>query len=64
MLRSGPEPVCRHCGLTDARVLSVHHLDSNRSNNRLDNLIWLCHNCHYLIHHHDDEREALMAGLA
>jgi hypothetical protein len=29
---------------------------------RLDNLSWLCPNCHYLIHHFADEREAFMAG--
>ena len=63
MFRSGPEPTCRRCGLTDQRVLSVHHLDEDRSNNRLENLMWLCHNCHYLIHHHEDERKALMAAI-
>jgi hypothetical protein len=44
-------------------VYLASFLDEDRSNNRLDNLIWLCHNCHYLIHHHDDEREGLMAVL-
>lgn len=31
----------------DARVLQVHHLDSNRDNNTLENLIILCPTCHW-----------------
>jgi hypothetical protein len=64
MLRSGRPQVCERCGLTDERLLTVHHLDEDRTNNRLDNLSWLCPNCHYLIHHFEDEREAFMAERA
>jgi hypothetical protein len=63
MLRSGPEPVCRCCGLTDVRVLTVHHIDEDRTNNALENLAWLCQNCHYLVHHDEDEREQLLKTL-
>lgn len=42
--------VCEHCGLKDKRVLVVHHIDHSRQNNELDNLQWLCRNCHYLAH--------------
>lgn len=42
--------ICSNCSLTDVRVLIVHHIDRNRTNNKVSNLIWLCRNCHYLIH--------------
>jgi len=43
---------CRVCETKDERVLAVHHIDRNRLNNILENLAWLCHNCHFLVHHH------------
>lgn len=48
--QSGDKIVCEHCGLKDKRVLVVHHIDHDRQNNELDNLQWLCRNCHYLAH--------------
>jgi hypothetical protein len=56
LLRSGAPAVCTRCGAEDFRVLAVHHLDEDRSNNQIENLTWLCHNGHYLIHHFPDER--------
>ena len=47
---SSEDIYCLHCGLRDKRVLVVHHIDENRKNNILTNLMWLCRNCHYLIH--------------
>lgn len=41
---------CNICKNNDERVLVVHHVDSNRNNNKPQNLIWLCRNCHCLIH--------------
>lgn len=46
--------VCGRCKTADIRVLAVHHLDHDRTNNTLDNLVWLCHNCHHLTHHYPD----------
>ncbi len=46
---------CLRCGINDVRILAVHHKDKNRQNNILTNLIWLCHNCHFLIHNHKSE---------
>jgi len=51
LLRTNIKPVCRRCDIEDVRLLAVHHIDKNRKNNNLENLTWLCHNCHYLIHH-------------
>lgn len=57
---AGKEQVCMLCTSKDKRVLIVHHIDKNRKNNKVNNLIWLCHNCHYLVHHDSDERVKLM----
>jgi 5-methylcytosine-specific restriction endonuclease McrA len=42
--------VCLLCRDKDLRVLVVHHIDKNRLNFKIDNLVWLCHNCHHLAH--------------
>lgn len=59
VLRSGVKAFCRLCEKNDKRILLVHHLDKNRENNRLNNLTWLCHNCHFLVHHYQ-ERENIL----
>lgn len=41
---------CAKCGITDKRVLIVHHKDENRKNNSADNLERLCCNCHAILH--------------
>lgn len=63
MDQSGITPICRLCKTTDRRVLAVHHIDENRKNNTLENLAWLCHNCHHLVHHHQAERKEFMATI-
>lgn len=50
LTRAGVEVKCRSCGIADPRLLAVHHKDSNRKNNDIRNLEWLCHNCHFLVH--------------
>lgn len=55
--------ICRLCKDKDKRVLAVHHVDKNRKNNKLSNLAWLCHNCHFLVHHYDVERSKFMETL-
>jgi hypothetical protein len=50
MLRSKALQVCNDCGIKDIKVLVVHHIDQNRKNNKLNNLKWLCRNCHYVVH--------------
>lgn len=63
MLQSGAPKICRLCKTADSRVLAVHHIDKNRQNNKLSNLAWLCHNCHFLVHHHEKEREKFMVPM-
>lgn len=49
--RNKKTPKCLNCGISNEILLVVHHLDKNRQNNKVSNLIWLCHNCHYQVHH-------------
>lgn len=55
--------MCRQCKITDKRILIVHHIDENRKNNKSDNLAWLCHNCHRLVHHDKVEKQKFLRGL-
>lgn len=48
---------CFICGSTDD--VHVHHVDGNRDNNELDNLIPACHDCHWSIHRGDEGFEEL-----
>lgn len=52
LIKSGIEWKCKICGISDERVLAVHHVDKNRRNNKVINLVWLCQNCHHLVHRH------------
>ncbi len=64
LIRKGEAKICKKCRTRDYRILAAHHLDWNRKNNELGNLVWLCHNCHFLVHHYDKERQRLMAAIA
>ena len=48
--RARIKEICKRCGNIDKRVLTVHHKDGNRKNNKIENLEWLCRNCHCIIH--------------
>jgi hypothetical protein len=41
--------VCAHCGFGIPEVLEVAHIDCDRSNNDLANLVILCPNCHKML---------------
>lgn len=42
---------CERCGYDKYKsVLQVHHVDHNRENNSIDNLLTLCPNCHFEEH--------------
>ena len=53
--RTGSAQICARCLTNDTRLLAVHHRDRNRQNNNPANLLWLCHNCHHLVHHYPEE---------
>ena len=40
------DPVCAHCGFGIPSVLEVAHIDGDRHNNDVGNLVILCPNCH------------------
>lgn len=61
---------CAVCGYNeDYRILEVHHIDMNRDNNSIENLIILCPNCHRKITLKyyrliiDDKRDACLVVL-
>lgn len=58
--RADTPKICKKCETTDSRVLAVHHRDKNRNNNDISNLMWLCHNCHFLVHHYAKESEGFL----
>lgn len=50
---SKEKQLCEKCGISDKRVLQVHHKDKNRQNNKLENLELLCANCHLIAHYNE-----------
>lgn len=46
--RLGKEKICEIC--TSNIMIEVHHIDKNRSNNQIDNLLVVCRKCHRKIH--------------
>ena len=52
--------ICNYCGERDVRVLATHHIDENHKNNNVKNLIWLCHNCHSLVHYDNVEKQKFL----
>lgn len=48
---------CSVCGISEEYLLVVHHKDGDRKNNKLDNLVVLCHN-----HHAEQHKKVLRSG--
>lgn len=57
--RSSEVMICKLCSTKDERVLIGHHKDHNRMNNNIENLVWLCFNCHFLVHHYKEIEKKL-----
>lgn len=64
MKKSHALAICSRCFMKDKRLLAVHHVDKNHSNNSLRNLAWLCHNCHHLVHNDKVEGQKFLANMA
>lgn len=64
LVKSKKGRICSFCKEKDIRILAVHHIDNNRKNNNLENLTWLCHNCHFLIHHYRKEKNQFMISIS
>ena len=56
--------ICTLCRTDDKRVLAVHHVNHDHGDNRLENLAWVCHNCHHLIHHDSVVRKKFSKAFA
>ena len=63
MLRMPKSKKCKRCGIADLRLLTVHHLDENHRNNRIENLVWMCYNCHFLVHKNKEEKKKFMGAM-
>lgn len=63
LLNSRKKPICLLCQEKDERIVVVHHIDENRSNNSVKNLVWLCRNCHHLVHYDSLEKQRLFGLL-
>jgi len=61
--RSKIPMICGLCSISDHRILAVHHIDHDHSNNDPKNLSWLCHNCHHLVHHDTVERQRFQDNI-
>jgi len=40
---------CAYCGVKGSVYLTRHHIDGNKKNNKYENLIVFCYNCHHEI---------------
>lgn len=54
LIKIGIKPSCKRCSRKDQKALLVHHIDGNRYNDDVSNLIFLCHNCHHLVHNYNE----------
>lgn len=63
LLRQNRPQICKRCRTKDKRLLAAHHINRNRNDSRVENLIWLCYNCHHLVHHDIEEDQKLMETL-
>lgn len=45
---------CQFCHIAIKEVLTVHHVNQNHEDNRLENLKTLCFNCHFMLHSHPE----------
>ncbi len=63
LLRSSVIQECFICKNADKRVLLAHHIDHDRKNNKIENLSWLCSNCHFLVHHYAETEDNFILKL-
>jgi 5-methylcytosine-specific restriction endonuclease McrA len=47
-------PKCHICGTDDLDILDLHHIDRDRGNEKLENLVVLCANHHRKVHRHPE----------
>lgn len=52
---------CQECGVTVD--IEVHHIDGDRFNSALENLLPLCHDCHMKVHNGHPDFEHLTRQL-
>ena len=48
-IRNRDDYICQFCGISQEKFiekLSIHHINYNKKNNNMSNLISLCNSCH------------------
>lgn len=51
IIKSGELTHCHDCGYSENKnILGLHHLDKDRNNNKRENIVILCPNCHSIRH--------------
>ena len=63
LIKHSKKTSCLLCNEDNFKMLVVHHIDKNRKNNLVNNLMWLCFNCHFLVHYYKKEAEILSKKL-
>ena len=56
---------CEMCGksFSEKKRFEAHHIDFDRTNNRKENLMWLCASCHKRIHYKVGRRKMYEKGI-
>jgi len=49
--------ICEKTELECGEKLSVHHIDHNKHNNKINNLVSLCRSCHIKVHNNKDYKK-------
>ena len=60
LMDSNAVEICTRCKKDDKRILIAHHIDHNRKNYDVKNLMRLCRNCHFLIHYDKLEEKKML----
>jgi len=48
--------ICEWCGAEHPTRIDTHHIDRNKSNNSMENILVLCASCHAYLHYVEDDR--------
>ena len=50
---------CAHCSEGKRKILQIHHIDCDATNNSIDNLILVCAFCHIFVYHEEKAEQMI-----